>query len=41
MSFNTIPFGTYQSYNFMINVDSSILQDLKYEKKQAWQDIQF
>ncbi|WP_421919064.1 putative LPS assembly protein LptD [Marinifilum sp.] len=41
MSFNTIPFGTYQSYNFMINVDSSILQDLKYEKKQAWQDVQF
>lgn len=41
MRFNAIPFGTYQSYNFMINVKSSILQDLKYEKKQAWQDIQF
>lgn len=41
MSFNAIPFGTRQSYNFMINVESSILQDLKYEKKQAWQDIQF
>lgn len=41
MSFNAIPFGTYQSYNFMINVDSSILQDLKYEKKQSWQDVQF
>ena len=41
MSFNAIPFGTYQSYNFRINVKSSILQELKYEKRQAWQDIQF
>ncbi|WP_145957702.1 putative LPS assembly protein LptD [Labilibaculum antarcticum] len=41
MSFNAIPFGTYQSYNFRINVQSSILQDLKYEKKQAWQDVSF
>lgn len=41
MSFNAIPFGSYQSYNFLINVDSNILRDLKYEKKQAWQDIQF
>jgi lipopolysaccharide assembly outer membrane protein LptD (OstA) len=38
MTFNTIPFGTYQSYNFKINVKSSILQDLKYEKKKVWQD---
>lgn len=38
MSFNTIPFGTYQSYNFRINVKSSVLQDLKYEKKKVWQD---
>ena len=41
MSFNAIPFGSYQSYNFRINVESSILQDLKYEKKQAWQDVNF
>ena len=41
MSFNAIPFGSYQSYNFRINVESSILQDLKYEKKQAWQDVSF
>ena len=41
MSFNAIPFGTYQSYNFRINVESSILQDLKYEKKEAWQDASF
>jgi len=38
MSFNAIPFGTYQSYNFRINVKSSVLQDLKYEKKKVWQD---
>jgi lipopolysaccharide assembly outer membrane protein LptD (OstA) len=38
MSFNAIPFGTYQSFNFMINVKSSILQDLKYQKRHAWQD---
>ncbi len=38
MTFNTIPFGTYQSYNFQINVKSSVLQDLKYEKKKVWQD---
>ena len=38
MTFNTIPFGTYQSYNFKINVKSSVLQDLKYEKKKVWQD---
>ncbi|WP_133249932.1 putative LPS assembly protein LptD [Marinifilum breve] len=41
MSFNAIPFGEFTSYNFMINVDSSILQDLKYEKKQSWQDVRF
>lgn len=41
MSFNAIPFGTYTSYNFRINVKSSILQDLKYEKKQAWQDVNY
>jgi spore coat protein U-like protein len=41
MSFNAIPFGSYQSYNFRINVESTILQDLKYEKKQAWQDVSF
>ncbi|WP_372755347.1 putative LPS assembly protein LptD [Labilibaculum sp.] len=38
MSFNAIPFGTYQSYNFSISVNSSILSDLKYEKDESWQD---
>lgn len=33
MRLNWIPFGPRQSYNFGINVKSSILQDLKYEKR--------
>lgn len=33
MRFNWIPFGFQQSYNFQINVKSSILQDLKLVKK--------
>lgn len=28
-----VPFGDYQSYNFHISVNSSLLQDLKYEKR--------
>jgi len=38
MTFSTVPFGPYQNYNFRINVKSSVLQDLKYEKKKVWQD---
>lgn len=38
MSISTIPFGKFQSYNITINVKSSILQDLKYEKRDSWQD---
>ncbi len=33
MSFNTIPFGTWKSYTFRINIKSSVLKDLKYEKR--------
>lgn len=33
MSFNWVPIGFYQSYTFGINVKSSILKDLKLEKK--------
>ena len=33
MRLSWIPFGPRQSYNFGINVKSSVLQDLKYEKK--------
>ncbi len=39
MSFDAIPFGNYQSFNFRINVQSNILQDLKYEKNESWQDL--
>ncbi len=39
MSFRAIPFGSYQSFNFRINVDSNILRDLKYEKNESWQDL--
>ncbi|NNC86397.1 MAG: LPS-assembly protein LptD, partial [Bacteroidia bacterium] len=33
MRLNWIPFGFQQSYNFQINVKSSVLQDLKLVKK--------
>jgi len=33
MSFTTIPFGTWKSYTFRINIKSSVLKDLKYEKR--------
>jgi len=38
MSFTMIPFGTARSYSFTINAKSSILRDLKYDKKQSWYD---
>lgn len=38
MTFSCIPFGTHQSYNFQINVRSSLLQDLKLMKKDSWYD---
>jgi len=38
MSFSWIPIGYHQSYSFTINVKSSILRDLKYEKKKSWYD---
>lgn len=38
MTFNCIPFGTHQSYNFQINVSSSILRDLKLTKRDSWYD---
>lgn len=33
MNFNVIPFGTWKSYTFRINIKSSVLKDLKYEKR--------
>ncbi|OFY24107.1 MAG: hypothetical protein A2W98_14185 [Bacteroidetes bacterium GWF2_33_38] len=38
MRFTWIPFGFRQSYNFQINVKSSILQDLKLNKRSDWSD---
>lgn len=40
MTFSCIPFGAHQSYNFQINVRSSLLQDLKLTKKDSWYDNQ-
>ena len=40
MSFSCIPFGTLQSYSFRINVKSSVLRDLKIDKKKAYYDYQ-
>ncbi len=34
-----IPFGTYQSYNFQINVKSSVLQDLKLLRRRDWNAV--
>ncbi len=38
MSFTWIPFGTLRSYNFTLNVKSSVLQDLRINRKQDWFD---
>lgn len=38
MRINWIPFGGQESYNFQINVKSSILQDMKLMKKQDFYD---
>lgn len=38
MTFSCLPFGTHQSYNFQINVRSSLLKDLKLTKKESWFD---
>ncbi len=38
MRISVVPFGNYKSYNFQINAKSSILKDLKYNKRKSWQD---
>ncbi len=40
MTMSWIPFGPRQSYNFIIQVKASILQDLKLTKKDVWFDRQ-
>jgi lipopolysaccharide assembly outer membrane protein LptD (OstA) len=36
MSANIVPFGTYKSYSFHIGVNSSMLSDLKYDKRSEY-----
>ncbi len=36
MSASIVPFGTYKSYNFHIGVNSSMLSDLKYDKRSEY-----
>ena len=38
MRLSVVPFGTYKSYNFQINAKSTLLTDLKYNKRKSWQD---
>jgi hypothetical protein len=38
MRFSWIPIGSYQSWNFGINVKSAMLKDLKYDKQQSRYD---
>ncbi len=38
MRFSAIPFGQRQSFNFIINVKSTLLKDLKLEKRDSWYD---
>lgn len=38
MNFTAIPFGNHQSYSFRIAVKSSLLKDLKLQKRDSWYD---
>lgn len=38
MTFNCVPFGTHQSFNFEVRIKSSLLQDLKLTKRDSWYD---
>lgn len=38
MQFNIIPFGFLKSYSIQINVKSSLLQDLKLQRRRSWYD---
>lgn len=40
MHFSWVPFGYYKSWNFTINVKANMLQDLKYNKRNSYQDNQ-
>jgi hypothetical protein len=38
LTFNWVPFGYMKSYNIQINVKSSLLQDLKLQRRRTWYD---
>lgn len=38
MSLNLIPFGTYRSFNFTLQVKAAVLQDLKLLRRKTYQD---
>ena len=38
IGFNWVPFGFMKSYNININVKSSLLQDLKLQRRRTWYD---
>ncbi|MCS6821431.1 MAG: putative LPS assembly protein LptD [Microscillaceae bacterium] len=38
MRFQWIPFGTFQSFNFDINVKSALLKDLRISRRRTWYD---
>ncbi len=38
LTFNWVPFGFMKSYNIQINVKSSLLQDLKLQRRRTWYD---
>jgi len=40
MSFNWIPNGRYQSYDFVIRVKSDMLKDLKLQRRRTWVDYE-
>ncbi len=40
MSFNFVPFGDRKSYSFTLNASSSMLKDLKIDKRRSWYDNQ-
>ena len=40
MSFNLVPFGSFQSYTFTLNAKARMLQELKLTRRRAWYDLQ-
>ena len=38
MTLNLIPFGSYKSYTFQINVKSNMFKDVKFRKAKSWYD---